>query len=451
MNLKQKSTSSVFIALFVAIAPFASTAQAANIRFATFNASLNRTAEGGLIKDLSTPDNIQARNVAEIIQRVNPDVVLINEFDYVEGSIAADLFNKNYLSVSQNGVKPVDYKYRYVAPSNTGIHSGFDLDNDGAVVSTLGNRGYGNDALGFGEFPGQYGMALYSKYPILQDSIRTFQNFLWKDMPGALLPDDPTTTALNDWYSAEELEVFRLSSKSHWDVPIDVNGNIIHALVSHPTPPVFDGPEDRNGKRNHDEIRLWADYITPEKGGYIYDDKGNLGGLQTRSNFVIMGDQNADPVDGDSFNNAIQQLLNNPLINTSVTPASEGGPEQAILDSGVNLTHKGNPAFDTADFGDRPPFGSGNLRVDYVLPSKDLEITNAGVFWPVTSDPLYRLVGDRQNAATTPTSDHSLVFADFKTADDRVSVPEPSANVGIFSLGILGAIAYYLRCRKQLA
>lgn len=45
-------------------------------------------------------------------------------------------------------------------------------------------------------------------------------------MPGALLPDDPSTPEPQDWYSAEELEVFRLSSKSHWDIPIKINGKL---------------------------------------------------------------------------------------------------------------------------------------------------------------------------------------------------------------------------------
>ena len=30
-----------------------------------------------------------------------------------------------------------------------------------------------------------------------------------------------------------------------------------------PDAAVFDGPEDRNGTRNHDEIRFWADYVNP--------------------------------------------------------------------------------------------------------------------------------------------------------------------------------------------
>ena len=58
-------------------------------------------------------------------------------------------------------------------------------------------------------------MVLLSKYPIVEEDVRTFQNFLWQDMPNALLPDDPTTPEPNDYYSPEELAEFRLSSKSH--------------------------------------------------------------------------------------------------------------------------------------------------------------------------------------------------------------------------------------------
>ncbi|MEM8536089.1 MAG: endonuclease/exonuclease/phosphatase family protein, partial [Chloroflexota bacterium] len=315
------------------------------VRFAQFNASLNRSDAGQLITDLSTPDNAQAQAVAEIIQRVNPDVLLINEFDYDENLEAATLFQDNYLGVSQNGADTIEFPHVYAAPSNTGIPSEFDFDNNGEV-------GGPGDAFGFGFFPGQFGMIVFSKYPIVDEQVRTFQNFLWQDMPDALLPDDPETPEPADWYTAEELEVFRLSSKSHWDIPIAIEGTVIHTLVSHPTPPVFDGDEDRNGTRNHDEIRFWADYVTPEQGDYIYDDAGGEGGLPAESRFVIMGDQNADPNDGDSTNNAILQLLDNPNINTSVTPSSAGATEQAGLQGGSNTDHGSDPAFDTADFAD---------------------------------------------------------------------------------------------------
>ncbi|WP_414566872.1 phytase [Nostoc sp. CCY 9925] len=387
------------------------------IRFSQFNASLNRNAEGQLVSDLSTPDNAQAKAVAEIIQRNNPDVLLINEFDY--SPEAVQLFKQNYLAVSQNGATPVDYPYFYIAPSNTGIASGFDLNNNGTAVTTPGEAGYGDDALGFGNFPGQFGMLLLSKYPIDTANIRTFQKFLWKDMPNALLPDDPATPEPNDWYSPEELAVLRLSSKSHWDIPIQVNGKTIHVLASHPTPPVFDGPEDRNGKRNHDEIRFWADYVSPGKGDYIYDDEGKTGGIDAGSSFVIMGDQNADPLDGDSFDFAIRQLLENPGINTNVIPSSLGGPQQADLQGGANTNQTGNPAFDTADFADTTP---GNLRTDYVLPSADLAIANSGVFWPLNTDPTFSPVG----TFPFPSSDHRLVFADVKTGPNEPGKTIPS-------------------------
>ncbi|HEX6324959.1 MAG TPA: endonuclease/exonuclease/phosphatase family protein [Jiangellaceae bacterium] len=371
------------------------------VRFATFNASLNRSADGELVAHLSTPDNAQAQTVAEIIQRVRPDVLLINEFDFDESGTAAALFQANYLSVSQGGAEPIEYPYRFVAPSNTGIPSGFDLNNDGAV-------GGPDDAFGFGFFPGQFGMAVYSMYPIVEADIRTFQHFLWKDMPGALLPDDPATPAPADWYSDEELAVFRLSSKSHWDVPINVAGKLVHLLASHPTPPVFDGPEDRNGRRNFDEIRFWADYVQPgRRSSYIYDDKGTRGGLEPGASFVVAGDLNSDPFDGDSIPGSAQLLLDHPRVNTSVTPSSDGAVEQAELQGGANDSHIGDPRFDTADFADTAP---GNLRADYVLPSKNLRIKDAGVFWPTTDDPLFGLVG----TFPFPSSDHRLVWVDLK-------------------------------------
>jgi 3-phytase len=392
-----------------AAAPPAFAGGDSKLRFATFNASVNRNADGELVADLATGTDPQLRNVAEIIQRARPHVLLINEFDFVPDEQAARLFQRNYLSVSQHGARPIEFRHRFVAPSNTGIASGKDLDNNGQVVTQPGSQAYGNDSFGFGEFPGKFGMAVYSRLPIDRRHARTFQFFRWEDMPGALLP--------GDWYSPDELDVFRLSSKSHWDLPIDVGrGRPVHFLVSHPTPPVFDGPEDRNGRRNHDEIRFWADYVTPGASGYIYDDRGRRGGLRHGERFVIAGDQNADPLDGDSTAGAIQQLLDNPRINTSVTPTSPGGPEQAALQGGANASHRSDPAFDTADFADTAP---GNLRADYVLPDRRTKIAGSFVFWPRSDDPLFPLVGLFDPALLPdgngfPSSDHRLVAVDVK-------------------------------------
>ena len=403
------------VAMAAAVAPV-NAADEPPVRFATFNASLNRNFAGQALAHLSVPGNDQADAVAEIIQRVRPDVLLINEFDYEPGLALADAFRENYLAVPHNGAAPIDYPYVFVAPSNTGIASGFDLNNNGATVTTVGAPGYGDDALGFGQFPGQYGMAVFSRYPIDLAAARTFQTFLWKDMPGARLPDNPATAAPADWYSPAELAIFRLSSKSHWDVPIEIGRKTVHFLVSHPTPPVFDGVEDRNGTRNFDEIRFWADYVTPGRTSrYIYDDEGVRGGLKPGELFVVAGDQNSDPLDGDSIPGSIQQLLEHPLVNTRTTPSSAGGPYWADVQNALNDVHRSDSAFDTADFCDTPAFppcsGPGNLRADYVLPRKNLAIESAGVFWPTASDPLVYLTG---TGFPVPSSDHRAVWVDLR-------------------------------------
>ncbi|HEU4490966.1 MAG TPA: endonuclease/exonuclease/phosphatase family protein [Jiangellales bacterium] len=377
---------------------------APTVRFATFNASLNRNFAGQLRSDLSTPGNAQAGAVAEIVQRTRPEVLLINEFDF--DPLAAELFRTNYLEVPRGGADAIRYDHLFIAPSNTGVPSGFDLNNNGVI-------GGPDDAFGFGFFPGQFGMLVLSQHPIDTDDVRTFQLFRWQDMPGARLPDDPSTPEPADWYSPEELEVFRLSSKSHWDVPVRIGGRTVHFLASHPTPPVFDGPEDRNGLRNADEIRFWADYVSPgPRSAYIYDDAGGRGGLAPGAAFVIAGDQNSDPLDGDSVPGAIQQLLDHPRVDTSVTPDSEGAVEASALQGGANLTHRSDPRFDTADFSDTAP---GNLRADYVLPSRSLRVLDAAVFWPTLADPLSRLTG----VFPFPSSDHRLVWVDVRVPGGR--------------------------------
>ncbi|GGG11961.1 endonuclease [Rhodococcoides trifolii] len=357
------------------------TPTASTVRFATFNASLNRSRAGELAEDMAAGNDPQIGAVAEIVQRNHPDVLLVNEFDYYPDNIAVDLFRQNYLSVSQRGQTPIDYPYAYTAPVNTGVPTGRDLDRDGRIDGP-------GDAYGFGAFPGQYGMVVLSKFPIDTAAVRTFQNFLWKDMPDNLLPRD---------YYGDNADALRLSSKSHWDVPITVGEKTIHVLASHPTPPSFDGPEDRNGTRNHDEVRLSADYIAG--GGdanYIYDDVGVRGGLPEGASFVFLGDQNSDPNDGGSVAGTIAQVLSRPEL-TDPAPVSDGAKLQA------SQGHTTPAELDTADFADPDP---GNLRVDYVLPSVDLTVTGSAVFWPPTGTDGADLL------PPTVSSDHRLVWID---------------------------------------
>lgn len=373
-------------------------ADAHDVRVATYNASLNRGTEGELVRDLATPDDQQAKNIAEVIQTARPEILLVNEFDHDAAGEGARLFQENYLSVGQNGHAPIEYRYRYTAPVNTGVPSGLDLDQNGTV-------GGPDDAWGFGLFPGQYGMVIYSQHPILEDRIRTFQDFRWADMPGNVMPEG--------YYTAKQERQLRLSSKSHWDVPVRIGGTSVHILAAHPTPPSFDGPEKRNQRRNHDEIRLWADYITGGKTAeYLYDDAGVHGGLPRGERFVILGDYNADPLDGDSWDGAIDQLLQNRRVRDP-QPRSAGAAEASVLQGGANRTHRGDPSLDTADFNDVP--APGNLRVDMALPSRNLPLRGAGVFWPKQGEPGSELTG----TYPFPTSDHRLTWVDVKVPGGR--------------------------------
>lgn len=351
-----------------------------SIRIATYNVSLYGKRAGEIRSRLSTPEDPQARKIATIIQLVRPDILLVNELDYEADQGPAKLLAKNYFGVSQpallgdDSLEPVVYPYLYSAPSNTGIDSAMDLDQDGKL-------GTGNDSWGYGTYPGQYAMTVYSRFPIDFKAIRTFQEFRWKDLPGAIRPIDPATS--KPYYDDAVWEKLRLSSKNHIDVPIRIGDQTLHLLGSHPTPPVFDGPEDRNGARNHDEIQFWTRYVTDTDDRWIRDDEGAIGGIPENEPFVIAGDLNADPIDGSGRREAIQNLMKSESVR-QVAPKS--------TDSSLNDLQR----VKTANFG-----RNGRMRVDYVLPSQSLKITESGVFWPSKSDPSSKLID---------ASDHRLVW-----------------------------------------
>ena len=386
------------IALLTWVFPYMTMAQETILKIATFNVSMEalnyiehneagplNVADKTLSEALAS-DHQQIKNIAEIIQRVKPDIILLNEFDNLnDDHQSLKSFIQDYLNKSQNGQSAIDFPYFYQGPVNTGVNSGLDMNGDG-IKGKLPEDGYG-----FGYFPGHFGMALLSKYPIDFNNIRTFQYFKRNDMPDALMPIDPETN--KPWYPKEVWQALRLSSKSHWDVPVDVNGEIINILASHPTPPVFDGPEDRHGKRNHDEIRFWHDYISSEKSAYIYDDKGKTGGLKNNQTFVILGDLNATTVDGNAIKAGISSLLTDDKIQDAM-PQSQAGAKH----SPDNIHGKHHTAF-------------WRMRVDYVLPSVNgLTVNSSGVFWPLATDETYRLIKDRKAS-----SDHRLVWLELTT------------------------------------
>ena len=357
-----------------------------SVRVATFNIKELKAAKLAQVDAQGRGTHAQLRKAAEIIQRVRPDVLLINEIDYdAPHGRNARLFCDRYLACSQSGQPPIDYPFVFMAPVNTGVATGQDLDQDGRTDGP-------GDAFGFGHYPGEYGMALLSRAPIQSDAVRRFQHLLWKDMPDNLMPDGSRGKPL--YYAGPQTAIFRLSSKSHWVVPLQVVRDVNNLLASHPTPPVFDGPEDRNGRRNHDENRFWADYVSGDRAAeYIVDDSGNHGGLPPGALFIIMGDLNSDPVRMEEHaayaRPPIQRLLMNPRVHD---------PRPKSL---------GSAADPRAYPGDKTARTNGFGRIDYVLPCRELGIHDAGVFWPPPGDPLYPLVCEPD-----PASDHYLVWVD---------------------------------------
>ena len=355
-------------------------AGAQTLRIAAFNVSLSRNAAGQFVQEMRLGGTPQSRAVAEIIQRVRPDILLINEIDHDPAGNALALFADS-LETGLRGAEGIAYPHRFTAPVNAGLLAPVDLDGDG-------RRTLPGDAFGFGRHPGHYGMALLSRHPVA--AARTFQTLRWQAMPGHRMP--------RGFFSPEAEAVLRLSSKSHWDVTVTVGGTPIHILASHPTPPVFDGPEDRNGRRNADEIRFWADYLDGRD--WIVDDAGQRGGLG-EGLFVVLGDLNADPADGDGRREAIRALLGHPRL-ADPLPRSEGAADAPRPEG-----RTGDPALATAAFGESP----GPLRVDYVLPDRRLAVVGAGVFWPAEGAPHRRLVGDGSRVVS---SDHRLVWVDVR-------------------------------------
>lgn len=349
-------------------------------RLATFNVALARSAPGQLAFELDSGSR-QAHAVAAIIRHIRPDILVLNEFDY--DPLALDLFRRHYLGAGDDAV---DLPHSYTAPVNTGIPSGHDLDGDGATTGP-------GDALGFGTFPGQYGMAVLAAHPIERHSVRAFRRYPWYSLPGSRLPSHPNG---DDWYPPGVRNTLPLSSKSHWDVPIRIGPKRFHCLISHPTPPAFDGQERRNHHRNRDEIRFWQLYLDANNG--LWDDTGQRGGIGAEP-MAVMGDLNADPAAGTGDHEAISALLAHPRLQDPI-PRSLGATEWHHR---AGSTPHPDPGCLTSWLG---RFG---LRLDYVLPDSKLSVQGCGVFWPSPNNPRARWIG---SPGRFEASDHRLVWLD---------------------------------------
>ncbi|WP_299607635.1 endonuclease/exonuclease/phosphatase family protein [uncultured Tateyamaria sp.] len=322
-------------------------AQADTIRIATYNTELHRDGPGLFLRDLARGEDDQINAVLAVIKRADADVLALQGIDYDLTGEALTRF-----------AKAAGYPHHFALRPNTGLPTGLDMDGDGRL-------GGPRDAQGYGRFSGQGGMAILSRLPIDTGNVQDLSDLLWVDIPEALLPE----VLGAPFPSAEAQAAQRLSTTGHWIVPIDTSDGPFQLMTFHASPPVFDGPEDRNGKRNHDEVRLWQ---------HVLD--GTVGTAPPGA-FVIAGDANLDPEDGSGLHSGISNLLSDQRL--------------------INLSPRGHFETDTVDWTDPVP---GDLRVSYVFPSTHWRVEDSGVLWPAPDDPFADTV------ATA--SRHRLVWAD---------------------------------------
>ena len=329
-------------------------AAAEPIRIATYHTELSRKGPGLLLRDIDRGEDAQIAAVIAVIADVQPDILVLQGVDYDYELMALKALRTR---LEEAGIL---YPYIFARAPNIGVPSGADFDGDGRL-------GEPEDAHSYGWYAGEGGQAILSRFAVQDDAARDFAQMLWADMPSPLWPPEPMPGQ----------EVQRLSRAGHWIVPLDVAGVPLTLMSFHATTPVFDGPEDRNGRRNHDEILFWRYYLD-----------GAFGGAP-KGPFVIAGNANLDPVDGEGRKTAIQVLLGD-------TRVQDPKPRSERVETTPG--HKGDPKLDTVTWP-----GVGSLRVSYVLPSADLQVVDAGVHWPLEGD-----AAVRAQAA----SRHRLVWVD---------------------------------------
>lgn len=265
----------------------------ADMRVATWNAGLSRKGPGLLLRDI-----LKGEVDVSLIATLDADVLLLTNVDYDMDLVALKALD-------------LGYPHLFALRPNTGMATGLDLDGDGRL-------GGPRDAQGFGFFAGDGGMAVLSRWPV--GKVRDFSGFLWRDLPDGL-------------FAGHDQQ--RLSTTAHWDVEVLTPDGPLHLLAWHATPPAF---EPRNIPRNHDEAAFWAALID-----------GRLPFAPPAAPFVVLGDANADPDNGDGMPEGINMLLTHPRLQDP--------------HDGPTATYE----------------KTGPLRLDYVLPSTDWQVLDAGM------------------------------------------------------------------------
>ncbi|MCT4555225.1 MAG: endonuclease/exonuclease/phosphatase family protein [Pelagimonas sp.] len=286
---------------------------------ATYAGDFSRKGPGLLLRELLKEAPLPG---TALIAQAKPDVILLTDFDYDAGLVALGALRDRLRA------QGLDLPHLFATRPNTGMATGRDLDGDGRL-------GGPRDAQGFGYFSGQGGQAVLSRWPLTL--IADHSALLWQDLPGsAIAGDDPGH------------DIQRLSSSAHWVLRVDHPNGPLDLLTIAATPPVFDGPEDRNGRRNGDEIRFWQLALQD--------------GL-TEVPVILLGNLNLDPERGEGLRHIARDLLADPRLQDPL-------PQRATV------------KWD----------GPGEMRISYVLPDAALRVEAAGITQPASGAGPHRLV-----------------------------------------------------------
>lgn len=246
------------------------------LRVATSHISLEGSSAADVQATLVGGEEPEAQDLAALVQQVRPDVLVLTGVPYDESHRLADTLNSDYFSDGDaraaDGHEGFAYPHMYTAPTNSGVDSGADLDGDGFI-------GGDGDSLGRGDYPGHYGMIVFSQAPIDADEARTFQDFLWDDLP---------ENSMSEELSEVERAVLPLFGSTLWDLPVSIGEDTVHVIAAART--TF-GFVEADPALLHDQRRLIDDYLSedPADGAYIYDDEEDSGGLGSQR-WIFAGD-----------------------------------------------------------------------------------------------------------------------------------------------------------------
>lgn len=327
------------------------------------------------LRELST-DKIVATShpqvdaAAKIVARFHPDVVCLNEMQF---DIA------NVPTSGMPGAKSAKPGTFSTAESNaTRIAARIAAENPEAIypyaLITVGNSGFawsgprpstepGSDwysLRGWGEYRGRFNTIVLSKFPIVTDQVRIITDVAWDAIPKNSIAQMKTDTGL------DVPAGYPVFEKSLNVIPLDIHGKTTYLVMSHPTAPAF---WSINPYRHEDELRALALFLDGQLPGVESVPQG--------SPFVLIGDLNADPEEGDSRPGAIARVLAHDRLEPWFPEGAGTMGKNPTFNTYVSGCGKG----DGSSVGD--PSSRFQMQIDYILPSKEIGRAQGGaVFFP---------------------------------------------------------------------